>query len=67
MLGCDSRWSQQARNSYFKILQQASGRHYMMGDQISYHPAWQEGAVSSAHFTLNEIEKRERAHRVTSL
>jgi monoamine oxidase len=67
MLGCDSRWSAQARNSYFKVLQQASGRHYMMGDQISYHPAWQEGAVSSAHFTINEIDKREQANRVTSL
>ena len=50
-----------------KVLQQASGRHYMMGDQISYHPAWQEGAVSSAHFTINEIDKREQANRVTSL
>ena len=60
MLGCDSHWSQQARDSYFKTLQQANGRHFMIGDQISYHAAWQEGAVSSAHFAINEIDQRER-------
>jgi monoamine oxidase len=42
-------------------LQRPVGRHYLMGDQISYHPAWQEGAISSAHYAINEIDRRERA------
>jgi monoamine oxidase len=61
MLGCDTRWTEAQREEFFALLQQPVGRHYLIGDQISYHPAWQEGAISSAHFAINEIDRRERA------
>ena len=60
-LGCTSSWSPEARSLYFKRLQQPDGRHYMVGDQISYHSGWQEGALSSAHQALEQFGERARA------
>jgi monoamine oxidase len=31
-----------------------------MGDQVSYHPGWQEGAMASAHHAIADIDARER-------
>ena len=40
----------------------APGRaHYLIGDQVSYHPGWQEGAIASAHHAIADIDARERA------
>ena len=61
MMGCTSQWTAEARQQHFAILQQPAGRHYLMGDQISYHPGWQEGAVSSAHLAMADIDRRVRA------
>ena len=33
--------------------QKPDGRHFMIGDQISYHPGWQEGALASAENALS--------------
>jgi hypothetical protein len=33
----------------------------MIGDQISYHSSWQEGALGSAEFALLELDRRVRA------
>ena len=58
-MGCTAQWTPETRELYFNYLQQPlSGRHYMMGDQLSYHPGWQEGAFSSAHNALTELQKR---------
>ena len=55
-------WTPEARARYFTYLQQPlHGRHFMMGDQISYHPGWQEGAFSSAHHALTLLQGRVRA------
>lgn len=61
MMGCTSRWTPEARQQYFATLQQPSGRHYLVGDQVSYHPGWMEGAISSAHVALADIDRRVRA------
>jgi monoamine oxidase len=58
MMGCNSRWSEDLRNSKFKLLQEPDGRHYMMGDQISYHSGWQEGAFASAHVAMADMNRR---------
>jgi len=61
-MGCTAQWTPEARKQYFSYLQQPlAGRHFMMGDQISYHPGWQEGAFSSAHNALTELQKRVRS------
>ena len=60
VLGCSTRWTDEAMRNDFATLQNPVGRHYMVGDQISYHPGWQEGAIQSAHRALRDIDRRER-------
>lgn len=38
----------------------AVGAHYLIGDQISYHPGWQEGAIHSAFHAIADIDQRVR-------
>ncbi len=67
IMGCGTRWSPEVRDQYYKMLQQpAAGRHFMMGDQISYHSSWQEGAFASAENSLQELDKLVRAEAATS-
>ncbi|MBK5912673.1 hypothetical protein CCR85_14405 [Rhodothalassium salexigens] len=40
-------------------LYQPHGRHYLIGDQVSLHPGWQEGALASTHQALAHIAERE--------
>lgn len=66
MMGCGAQMSDEDRERYFPILQKPDGRHYMMGDQISYHSSWQEGAFASAENALLEFDKRTRAEASVS-
>ncbi len=66
MMGCGTSWSPDARDRYYKMLQQPDGRHYMIGDQISYHSSWQEGAFASAEVALLDLDQRVRAASSTS-
>ena len=71
MMGCGTNWGtglpweedqSGTRERYYGLLQQpAGGRHYMIGDQISYHSSWTEGALGSAEFALLDFDKRRRA------
>lgn len=63
MLGCSARWgamTAEARRHY-EVLQQPSGRHYFIGDQISRKSAWMESAILSAHWALAHMDQRVRA------
>ncbi len=60
LMGCTAQWTEEARRHYFDTLQRPAGRHYLIGCQISYHPGWQEGAVSSAHHALADLDRRVR-------
>lgn len=65
MMGCEPVWTAENKQRFYHRLQQPEGRHYLMGDQISDHPGWQEGALSSAHFALADLNQRvsaENAH-----
>ena len=61
MLGCAAQWDETLWKQWFKTLQTPVGSHYLMGDQVSYHPGWQEGAIASAHHAVADIDARERA------
>lgn len=62
MMGCGANWTDEHRDRYYALLQQpAGGRHYMIGDQISYHSSWQEGAFGSAEHALLDLDQRVRA------
>ena len=60
MLGCSTQWTGDAQRNHLPTLQAPAGRHYLVGDQVSYHPGWQEGAIHSAYHALRDIDRRER-------
>ena len=60
MLGCEAAWTVALRSQWFKLLQAPSGNHYIIGDQMSYLPGWQERAMYSAFHALADIDRRER-------
>jgi len=60
MLGCSARWDDSVRAQWFKRLQAPLGTHYLIGDQLSYHSGWQEGAIHSAFHAIADIDRRER-------
>jgi monoamine oxidase len=64
MLGCAAQWTDALRQRWFDLLRSPVGGHYLIGDQMSYLPGWQEGAIYSAWHALAEIDKRERAKAV---
>jgi monoamine oxidase len=61
MLGCAAQWDESLFTRWFKTLQTPIGNHYLIGDQVSYHPGWQEGAMASAHHAIADIDQRVRA------
>jgi monoamine oxidase len=61
MLGCAAQWEPSLFEQWFRRLQAPVGGHYLIGDQVSYHPGWQEGAIASAHHAIADIDARERA------
>ena len=65
MLGCAAEWEPQTREKYFARIQAPIGRHYMIGDQVSYHTGWQQGAMHSALRAVKDIDTRVRAELAT--
>jgi len=66
MMGCGVVWTPEKMERYYKRMRAPEGRHYMIGDQISYHPTWQEGAFASAEYALLDFDKHVRAESVVS-
>jgi len=60
MLGCAAAWTEALRDRWFNLLRTPVGNHYLIGDQMSYLPGWQEGAIYSAWHALADIDRRER-------
>ena len=65
MLGCAARWTEELRQQYFARLQQPVGRHWLIGDQVSYHPGWQEGAIRSALYAIAGVDAQVRGGAAT--
>lgn len=66
MLGCAAQWEEDLYKRWFTTLQKPIGSHYLMGDQVSFHPGWQEGAIASAHHAIADIDARERASQAVT-
>jgi monoamine oxidase len=65
MLGCAAEWEPEQREKYFARIQAPVGRHYMIGDQVSYHSGWQQGAMHSALHAIEDLDQRVRAELAT--
>ena len=63
---CAAQWEEALYKQWFATLQKPVGAHYLMGDQVSYHPGWQEGAIASAHHAIADIDARERAGKAVA-
>jgi monoamine oxidase len=66
MMGCSAIWTDELREQHYERLRSPEGRHYMIGDQISYHPTWQEGAFASAEYAILDFDQRVRAAAAVS-
>lgn len=61
MAGNFADWSPDLCSRWFDRLREAVGCHYLIGDQVSHHAGWQEGAVHSAFRAIADIDQRVRA------
>jgi len=67
MMGCGNSFrGVDDAETKFKMIQAPAGRHYMIGDQISFHSSWQEGAFASATNALQDLDRRVRAELSTA-
>ena len=59
LLGCAPEWGNEARKEHYEVARAAEGRHYFVGDQVSFYGGWQEGAIRSAHHAIEDIHRRQ--------
>jgi monoamine oxidase len=62
--GATTHWTDETRRDEYPVLLEPHGPYYFAGEYLSYVNGWQEGAVQSAHFTINRLvaHARTRAH-----
>jgi monoamine oxidase len=65
MMGCGNSFGREGPDDQFRLVQAPEGNHYMIGDQISYHSSWQEGAFASAMYAVQHLDQRVRAAGVS--
>ena len=53
-----AQWSRETRTGYYAKLLRGDGPFLFAGEHMSYITGWQEGAVRSAHYTLQDIAAR---------
>ncbi len=56
--GCFGMWSEQVRAEHYENLCQIDGRIALAGEHVSYIPAWQEGAILSAHDVVERLHHK---------
>ncbi|HET9031899.1 MAG TPA: flavin monoamine oxidase family protein [Dokdonella sp.] len=61
-LGCFGMWTEAMREQHYDNLCAFDGRIVLAGEHASYLPAWQEGAVTSAHDAIDRLHRRAIAH-----
>lgn len=57
-LGCFGLWTEALRAQHYDNLCRFDGRIVLAGEHASYLPAWQEGAVLSAHDAIDRLHRR---------
>ena len=60
-LGCASHVVESGDEAVLRTLREPIGRHYLIGDQTTYHSGWQEGAIGSALAALESLSARVHA------
>jgi monoamine oxidase len=55
--GATTHWSDEARAKEYPVLLEPDGPYYFAGEYLSHVNGWQEGAVRSAHFTIEKLAR----------
>jgi monoamine oxidase len=53
-------WSDDDRKTSYPLLVAGEGPFSFAGEHVSYIPGWQEGAVQSAHYAIQQITEKSR-------
>ena len=53
--GATTRWTDEARKTEYPVLLEPDGPYFFAGEYLSYINGWQEGAVRSAHYTIQKL------------
>jgi monoamine oxidase len=56
--------AENARRDAYPVLLRADGPYHFAGEHLSHINGWQEGALRSAHHTVDQIAERVRARRI---
>jgi len=56
--GAYSEWTAETRRLHYPTLLKADGPFYFAGEHVSYLTGWQEGAVRSAHYAIEQLTRR---------
>jgi monoamine oxidase len=56
--GCYGQWTETLRAEHYQNLCQIDGRIALAGEHVSYIPAWQEGAILSAHDVIARLHHK---------
>ncbi|MBC3767746.1 FAD-dependent oxidoreductase [Neptunicella marina] len=56
-MGCGIHMEKEDWEHCLPILQKPDGRHFMIGDQISQHSGWQEGALAASQQALSQFNQ----------
>lgn len=65
-LGCYGAWTDDVRKDHYQNLCQIDGRLILAGEHVSHLPAWQEGAILSAHDASARLHSRIMAKQPTA-
>ena len=55
--GASTSWSEVARKRQYPVLLEPDGPYHFAGEYLSHVNHWQEGAVRSAHFAIEQLTK----------
>ena len=53
--GAITHWSDEARKNEYPVLLKPDGPYFFAGEYLSYINGWQEGALRSAHFAIEQL------------
>ena len=59
--GAWAEWTPEQRKSIYPVLMEADGPIFLAGEHVSTLQSWQEGAILSAHHTIEQIAKQIKA------
>jgi monoamine oxidase len=61
--GATTHWSDEARKEHYPVLLEPDGPYFFAGEYLSYINGWQEGALRSAHHTLEQLAASHRRNQ----